>query len=138
MGAFLVTSISGFFAAFLLLYTAALPYLLRRLRPAAGAIGGMGLHYCIGYLIFGVLLLHMFISMRAGMARGVDLTGLNLATGALFLVMLQVMLGMTLMAGGAKARPLRRLHFGLMLGIVGLSAAHVALNSALLHGLMAG
>ncbi|HEV2112191.1 MAG TPA: hypothetical protein VGT99_12610 [Gammaproteobacteria bacterium] len=98
----------------------------------------MGLHYCIGYLIFGVLLLHMFASMQAGMARGADLTGLNLATGALFLVMLQVMLGMTLMAGGAKARPLRVVHFSLMLGIVGLAAAHVALNSALLRGLMAG
>lgn len=135
MGAFLVTSVSGFFAGFLVLYTAALPYLLRRLRPVAG---GMALHYCIGYLIFGVLLLHMFVSMQAGMARGADLTGLNLATGALLLVMLQVMLGTTLMAGGVKARPLRVLHFSLMLGIVGLSAAHIALNSALLRGLLTG
>ena len=137
MGAFIVTSISGFFAAFLVLYTAALPYLLRRLRPVTG-VRGMTLHYCIGYLIFGVLLLHMFVSMQAGMARGADLTGLNLATGALFLVMLQVMLGTTLMAGGVKARGLKAIHFSLMLGILVLSALHVARNSALLHGFMAG
>ena len=133
MGAFLVTSISGFFAAYLVLYTAALPTLLRRLRPAGG---GMTLHYCIGYLIFGVLLLHMFVSMQAGMARGADLMGLNLATAALFLVMLQVMLGTTLMAGGPKARPLRWLHLGLMLGIAALAALHVVRNSALLHSLV--
>lgn len=137
MGAFLITSISGFFAAWLLLYTAALPYLLRRLRPAGGA-RGMTLHYCLGYLIFGVLMLHMLVSMQAGMARGADLAGLNLATAALFLVMLQVMLGTTLMAGGPKARSLRAAHFGLMLGIVALSLLHVGRNGALLHNLMAG
>ncbi len=133
MGAFLVTSISGFFAGYLVLYTALLPYLLR----AAGGPRGMTLHYCIGYLVFGVLMVHMFVSMQAGMAKGTDLTGLNLATGALFLVMLQVMLGTTLMAGGPKARPLRVMHFSLMLGIVGLSVVHVARNSALLHSLAA-
>lgn len=134
MGAFLVTSISGFFAAYLVLYTTALPYLLRRLRPAGGP-RGMTLHYCVGYLIFGVLILHMLVSMQAGMARGADLMGLNLATVALLLVMLQVMLGTTLMAGGPKARPLKILHVGLMLGILALSGLHVALNSALLQSL---
>ena len=138
MGAFLATSISGFFTAFLVLYTTVLPYLLRRLRPMPGAVRGMTLHYCIGYLIFGVLLLHMFVSMQAGMTRGADLMGLNLATGALFLVMLQMMLGTTLMAGGPKARGLKAVHFSLMLGILALSALHVGLNSALLRGLMAG
>ena len=133
MGAFLVTSISGFFAAFLVLYTTALPYLLRRLRPVTGGVRRMTLHYCIGYLIFGVLLLHMFVSMQAGMAKGADLTGLNLATGALFLVILQVMLGTTLTAGGQRVRPLRRIHFALMLGIVVLSASHIALNSNLVQ-----
>lgn len=137
MGAFLVTSISGFFAAYLVLYTAILPYALRRLR-LAGESRSMTLHYCVGYLIFGVLILHMFVSMQAGMARGTDLTGLNLATGALFMVMLQVMLGTTLMAGGPKARALRTVHFGLMLAILALSGLHVALNSALLHSLSAG
>lgn len=137
MGAFLVTSISGFFAAYLVLYTAALPYLLRRLGPAGGR-GGMSLHYCIGYLIFGVLMLHMLVSMQAGMARGADLTGLNLATAALFLVMLQVLLGTTLMAGGPKSWPLRTIHFSLMVGILALSGLHIVLNGALLGGLMAG
>ena len=134
MGAFLVTSISGFFAAYLVLCTATLPYLLRRLRPA-GRARGMTLHYCLGYLIFGVLMLHMLVSMQAGMARGADLTGLNLATTALFVVMLQVVLGTTLMAGGPKTGGLKRVHGVLMLGIVTLSALHVALNSALLQSL---
>jgi len=53
-------------------------------------------------------------------------------------VMLQVVLGTTLMAGGPKARPFKAAHFGMMLGILALSAAHVVLNSALLRGLLAG
>lgn len=138
MAAFLVTSISGFFAAYLVLYTAVLPYLLRRLHPVGSGRGGMALHYCIGYLIFGVLILHMFVSMQAGMARGADLTGLNLATGALFLVMLQVMLGTMLMAGATRLRPLRLLHVCLMLAILLLSGAHLALNSPLLRSAVAG
>jgi hypothetical protein len=134
--AFLLTSVSGFFAAYLLLFTVCLPYLSRHSVTSAGQLQGMGLHYCVGYLIFGVLLLHMFVSMLAGMARGASLTGLNLATLALVLVMIQVMLGMTLMAGGRKSRPLKALHLSLMLGIVALAVLHVALNSALLRGLL--
>ena len=141
MSAFLITSISGFFAVFLVVFTASLPYLLRRRARTGNApvpLRRMGLHYCIGYLIFGVLFLHMLVSMQAGMARGASLTGLNLATVAFLLVMLQVVLGMTLMAGGPKARPFKVVHFAIMLGIVALSAAHLALNSVLLRGLLAG
>jgi hypothetical protein len=136
MDAFLVTSVSGFFAIYLVVFTACLPYLVRRLRAPGGALQGMGLHYCIGYLVFGVLMLHMLVSMMAGMARGADLMGLNLATLALLLVMLQVMLGTTLLAGGRKSRPLKALHLACMAGIVGLAVLHVALNSALVHGLL--
>lgn len=131
MAAFLITSISGFFAAFLIAFTVALPYVLRRR-------GGMALHYCIGYLIFLVLLAHMLVSMQAGMARGTSLAGLNLASLALLLVMLQVMLGMTLMRGGVALRPLRRTHFATMLGILVLSGTHIALNSNLVHRLLPG
>ena|SRR5579871_4387127 len=138
MGAFLLTSISGFFALYLVAFTASLPYLVRRLRTSAGPLQGMNLHYCIGYLVFGVLMLHMLVSMMAGMARGTSLTGLNLASLALLLVMLQVMLGTTLLAGGRRSGPLKALHLVCMAGIVGLAAVHVALNSTLLHGLLAG
>ena len=48
MGAFLITSISGFFAAFLVLFTASLPYALRRRAGGVGPVRGMSLHYCIG------------------------------------------------------------------------------------------
>ena len=142
MGAFFVTSASGFFAFYLVVFSACLPYLVRRpkwIRPApAGALQGMGLHYCIGYLVFGVLMLHMLVSMMAGMARGTSLKGLNLATLALLLVMLQVMLGTTLLAGGRKSRSLKALHLACMAGIVGLAVLHVALNSALVHGFFSG
>jgi len=49
-----------------------------------------------------------------------------------------VMLGVTLMAGGRKSRALKALHLACMLGIVGLSALHVAFNSALVHRLLTG
>lgn len=133
MVAFLVTSISGFFAVFLLGFTIALPYLLRRRGRK-----GMALHYCIGYLIFLVLLVHMLVSMQAGMARGTSLTGLDLASLALLLVMLQVMLGTTLIRGGQQLRPLRLVHFAMMFGIVALATLHLALNSTLVHGLFTG
>lgn len=133
MAAFLVTSISGFFVVFLLAFTAALPYLLRHRGRK-----GMGLHYCIGYLIFLVLLLHMFVSMQGGMARGTSLAGLNLASLALVFVMLQVMMGTTLVRGSAVLHPLRHTHFAMMLIIMALAALHIALNSTLVHGLLQG
>lgn len=133
MGAFLFTSFSGYLAVILLGFTALLPYLVRRRAPHDGALR-MGLHYCIGYLIFLVVLAHMLVSMQAGMARGADLTGLDLASIAFLLIMVQVALGLTLKAGGE--RPLKFLHFATMAGIVLLAGAHIALNNMLLRWLL--
>jgi hypothetical protein len=136
MTAFLVTSISGFFTAFLVGFTVCLPYLLRRQAALAGQTPRFGLHYCVGYTIVMVLLLHMFVSMQAGMARGTSLTGLNIATLALLLVTVQVFLGVTLI--GKKQRGLRAWHFLVMTAIVALAAMHVVLNSVLLRGMLGG
>lgn len=135
MAAFLFTSISGYLTLLLLGFTALLPYLVRRRGQAAGGVMKMGLHYCIGYAIFVVVLLHMLVSMQAGMARGANLTGLNLASVAFLLIMIQVVLGITLKDRGGRARPLKMLHFATMAGIVLLTCMHVALNNMLLRWL---
>ncbi len=138
MTAFLVTSISGFFTAFLVGFTVCLPYFMRRRAAQSGQVPRLGLHYCVGYTIVAVLLLHMFVSMQAGMAKGTSLTGLNIATVALLLVVIQVLMGITLMNTKDRPRRLRAWHFLVMTGIVALAAIHVVLNSVLLRGLLGG
>lgn len=126
--AFLFTSSSGFLALFFLLLTLALPYLLR---------ARMRWHYWIGYLILALTSAHMWVSMQAGMARGTSTLGLDLATLGLLLILFQVMLGMSLKeAEAVSRRGLRRMHFGLMLGIALIAVVHLGLNSALLHSLL--
>lgn len=127
--AFLFTSISGFLALFMLLLTLAVPYLLRK---------RMRWHYWIGYLILALTSAHMWVSMRAGMARGSNALGLDLATLGLLLILFQVMLGLSLKDADAVSRAgVRRMHFALMLGIVAIALAHFGLNSALLRTLIA-
>jgi thiosulfate reductase cytochrome b subunit len=142
--AFLITSISGLLAFFLVLITLMLPYILRRqVRTAGGQAAAvwqrMKIHAWIGYAILALVTLHMYISMGSGMLRQTSVSGINLATLALLLIFVQVGLGMSLERASGKRRPsLRRLHFVLMLGIVVLTLAHLVMNSALLHALVQG
>ena len=139
--AFLITSISGFLAFFLVLITLMLPYILRRqARAACGQAAAvwqrMKIHSWIGYTILALVTLHMYVSMGSGMLRYTSVSGINLATVGLLLIFAQVALGMSLERARGNRRPsLRRLHFVLMLGIVVLILAHVVMNSALLHAL---
>lgn len=139
---FLVISISGFLALFLIVIALTLPYVLRRQMRSAGAHGSViwqriWVHSWIGYAILGLTIAHMYISMGAGMARFANALGLNIATLGLLLILGQVVIGLNLNGAEANSRRLlRRLHFMVMLGICCTVFLHLTLNSVLVHQLL--
>jgi hypothetical protein len=131
VAALFFSSATGYMAIFLIAYTIALPYYLRRRRLA------MRPHYLIGYAIAIAAWTHSLIAMSAGFATKISLAGIDAAMAALLLVTTQVLLGLALRESGANRSRLKRLHFGVMLGIVVFVLAHVILNGALLRGILA-
>jgi hypothetical protein len=135
-----VTSLSGWIQIPLFGALVPLPYLLRgkalrtagvRARPF---LERMRPHYWIGFAIAGLTLLHAVVPMSSGLMRGVNPTGLDLATGALFLVLVQVFLGISLRNPKLPDRRMvRRWHFWVMATMSGAGLAHIWLNSALLQ-----
>ncbi|MGH8377761.1 MAG: hypothetical protein ACRER7_02300 [Gammaproteobacteria bacterium] len=135
---FLITSISGFLALFLILFTLVLPYVLRwQMRRGdvwTAAWQRMKLHYWIGYAVLILTILHMYVSMGAGLAHRTSTLGLDLATLGLLLILIQVALGISLRSANATGRlRLRRMHFVIMAGIVMIVLVHLALNSVLIQ-----
>lgn len=146
MQAVFVTSASGWILVVLATTTILLPFLLRRtaLSVALGLVDAHGTpylrrmrpHYWLGYLITGTTLAHAVVPMEAGFAGQVNALGLYLATGALFLLFGQVMLGRSLQRPDTSGRrTLRRWHFWVMVGIVTLGIGHIVLNSPTLQSL---
>jgi hypothetical protein len=137
MGSVVFTSASGWVLVVLLTATIALPYLIRsrlfaledeshvswrtRLRP----------HYWLGYIGAGIVLAHTWVPMRAGWALQSNATGLYLASGALLLLCVQIVLGLRLrQTSGKQRRRLRRAHFWIMATVLALTLGHIGLNSA--------
>jgi len=137
MGSVVFTSASGWGLVVLLAATIALPYLIRsrlfalqdespvswrtRLHP----------HYWLGYVGAGIVLAHAWVPMRAGWAMRSNATGLYLASGALLLLCVQIVLGLRLrQTRGKWRRRLRRAHFWIMATAVALALGHIGLNSA--------
>lgn len=139
---FLITSLSGFLALFLILFTLLLPYILRRQmqRSGAQAVAAwqcMKLHYWIGYAVLMLVVVHMYASMGAGVVHSTSALGIDLATLGLLLVLIQVVLGINLRNARAVVRPrLRRMHFAVMTGIIVTVSVHLVLNSALIQILL--
>lgn len=136
---FYLTSISGWASALLVTITTTLPYVLRR-RAANPQMRWLGPflvrlrpHYWLGYIIVGLSLLHASLSMNRQTMNGANSLGLLLATGALFLLFWQVMLGMSLSKPTEGRRMQRRWHFTLMVSIMVLGISHILLNSVLVR-----
>ena len=140
--AMLITSVSGFFALFLIAIGLTLPYVLRWQARRSGSDaahvwGRIRVHSWIGYAVLVLVLVHMYISMGAGMARFTSTLGLNLATLGLLLIFLQLALGLNLTsADPIGRRVVRRVHFAVMLGILAIVFLHLALNSVLVGQLL--
>lgn len=134
-----ITSITGWLLLALLITSTLYPFLLRRgfSGPVQPFLQRMQFHYLLGYCIASVVLVHTFVSMMGGMAVSINANGLYLATGALFLIYIQVMLGRRLQNPKLSLRRLtRRWHFWVMISIVVLVSGHIVLNSIFLQTLV--
>jgi len=139
MLSYAITSATGWVMIVLLVATILYPFLLR-----SGVLGQvqpflklMRFHYWLGYSIAGILLVHVWVPMSAGLAGRTSALGLDLATVALFLIFGQVMLGRQLSWPKLSTRRVvRRWHFWVMIGIVVFALGHVALNSGTIQSLI--
>jgi hypothetical protein len=139
MSSVFYTSVSGWAAVIFVGLQIVLPYLLRRswLSVSLGLAEGfvapylkrMGVHYWLGYLVVGLSVAHAWVPMQARPMRGATTAGLWLGTAALFLLAMQVVLGLALRDPGLRERgQTRRWHCGVMVGAVLVVAGHVWLN----------
>jgi hypothetical protein len=139
MNSFFYTSASGWIAVILVGIEIALPYLLRRnwlsVRLGVAQTFGspylrrMSIHYWLGYLVAGLSFVHAWVPMQAGHMRRANMTGLWLATAALFLLGLQVALGLASRDSDLQGRRVvRGWHYWVMVAVVLLLTGHVWLN----------
>jgi len=86
-------------------------------------------HYWLGYLAFFISFAHAWFAMRGGNMRGMNSSGVWIATLALLIVIWQIVVGLMLRdPAQSKRRALRRLHFWTMALVAGLILIHIALN----------
>ena len=135
MSAFMLTSTSGWVAAVMILATLTLPFFIRRMaarRPAPAQTyrARLQAHVWIGFAIVAACAVHVAASMTPAIFAGARGIGIDLATGAVVVVLAQAALGTRLNVPVPRAA-LRRFHLIGMILIVVLAAAHIAVNSPL-------
>jgi uncharacterized membrane protein len=140
MRAVVITSITGWIASVLIGLEVLLPYLLRRNRLSnwlgTAKIGArspylkrMWPHYWLGYLLLLLSLIHSVIPLQAVALRGLNATGLWLATAGLLFLLVQSAIGLWLQDPSLTARAtMRSWHYWLMFGVAILVSFHVWLN----------
>jgi len=130
MAAFLWTALSGWIAVFVLAGVACLPYALRTLRIAGGGRAAtLRWHYLLGASVPALSFIHAWAPMSASGMRGLDSTGIWLASAALAFLFLQLALGIELRDARLSVW-LRRSHISVMIAAVALIGVHIALNRA--------
>ena len=130
MNDYLRTALSGWTAFLLFAAGLALPYLFRRTRAGGRPfLKRLWPHYRIGYALPVVAFVHAWLPMQTGNVRGMNMTGIWLATAALLLILWQITLGLLLRNPlQSSRRSLRTIHFWTMALLAGLILAHIALN----------
>lgn len=134
---YFIGSLAGRIATMLCLLAIALPYLLRRNRLSRGLglaqehavpyLRRLWPHFWMGYIILALSVVHPGTVMRA-MGRA-NSAGIWAATGAFFLLLFEIVLGLNLKEERLPARrPLRRLHFWTMTAFVAALGLHLWLN----------
>jgi hypothetical protein len=138
MTTYLVSIVAGRAAGVLCAIAIVLPYLLRRNRLSrslglaqdnpAPYLHRLWPHFWLGYLILTLSMIHAGTVMAA-MSRA-NQTGIWAATIALFLIVLEVMLGLSLKDIRLTGRTLfRRVHFWTMTVFLVLLTMHLWLNT---------
>ncbi len=137
MSVYLFGCLAGRIATVLCAVVIALPYLLRRNRLSRGLgfaqehatpyLRRLWPHFWVGYSILALTVVHMGSVMGAmGRANG---AGIWAATGALFLLLVEITQGLNLKDERLPARrPARRLHFWTMVGFVAALSLHLWWN----------
>ncbi len=125
---FLQIALTGWVAALLFLIAVCIPYVR---RMPGGSRTSLRPHYWLGVLIPTVAFVHAWIPMSVGRTGTFNRTGLLIATGTLFAMLWQIILGMILRdSTGTERKATRRLHFATMVLIANLLITHIALNRA--------
>lgn len=138
MASYFIGGLAGRVATVLCVLLIALPYVLRRNRLSRGLglaqehaapyLRRLWPHFWVGYAVLALSTLHAGTVMGAmGRANG---TGIWAATAAFFLLLFEIVLGLSLKDEQVSPRrPLRRLHFWMMAGFVGALGVHLCLNA---------
>lgn len=136
---YVINSLAARSATVLCLLVAALPYLLRpsQLSRRIGLAQGnparylprLWPHFWTGYLSLALSFVHASLAMPPK-AR-TSPVGILAATTALFLLLGEVAVGLTLKEDRTTTRgPLRRIHFWIMMGFAGALTIHLWLNGS--------
>ena len=130
MNEYLGNALSGWAGVMLFGSGLAMPYLLRRVSGVkAPYLRRMWPHYWLGYLAFFASCAHAWLTMRGGNMRGINSSGVWIATIALLIMLWQIAVGLMLRdPTQSNRRTLRRTHFWTMTLVVGLIVVHIALN----------
>ncbi len=134
---YLIGSVAGRVATVLCVVVIVLPYLLRRNRLSRGLglaqehatpyLRRLWPHFWIGYAILALSVVHAGTVM-GGMRRA-NVAGIWAATAAFFLLLLEMVLGLTLKDDRlAERRPLRRIHFWTMTVFLAALGLHLWWN----------
>lgn len=138
VGAISVADLWGWIGVALLIAVIAIPYKrIREIKSASAkrpglrlSLRSMWMHYWLAPAAALISLLHAWIPMSSGRMPNTSLNGLWLATYALGLLFLQLLVGLiTRYAGPNSVVYLRRIHFAIMAAIMLLLASHLILNS---------
>jgi hypothetical protein len=130
-----ISSVTGWGLIVLLIVTTAYPFLLRggMLGPVQPFLRRMRVHYWLGYGIASITLVHAWVAMSEGTAGRLNSSGLYLATVALLLMVVQIVLGRRLSFPKLQIRRVvRRWHFWVMVGIVVFVVGHILLNGGVI------
>lgn len=136
--AFMATSSTGLIALLLIALGISIPYTIRwfnrRFRTGQKVFtSAMRVHQVVGYSILAIAFVHMYISMGGGLAMKVNATGLNAATLALLLLLIQATLGISRPRPNDRGYLIwRRVHFTVMLALVVLVLVHVWYNGMMI------
>jgi hypothetical protein len=126
------TQTTGWLVAIVVAATVLAAYVLRRRTRPPDFLVRMRPHFWLGGSVPVLTVIHLWPSMSSGMAAKVNTVGLDLATVAFLLSLVQVALGSGLrVAVPADNTGLRRLHIATMAGIVAFATGHMIANSGL-------
>jgi Domain of unknown function (DUF4405) len=130
MNDYLGTALSGWTGVILFASGPMIPYLWRRSpRAKTPYLRRLWPHYWLGYLALLVSSAHAWLAMRGGNMRGINSSGVWIATIALLIMLWQITVGLMLRdPTQSNRRTLRRAHFWTMTLMAGLIVVHIALN----------